>query len=70
MTKQEILDLRQKLSSHIVKETKPDYTYYQIKTDSMTITAYTSGKVVFQGQDLSWMEETESENNTYPRRRY
>lgn len=66
MTKQEILDLRQKLSSHIVKETKPDYTYYQIKTDSMTITAYTSGKVVFQGQDLSWMEETESENNMYP----
>ena len=66
MTKQEILDLRQKLSSHILKETKPDYTYYQIKTDSMTITAYTSGKVVFQGQDLSWMEETESENNTYP----
>lgn len=66
MTKQEILDLRQKLSSHIVKETKPDYTYYQIKTDSMTITAYTSGKVVFQGQDLSWMEETESEKNTYP----
>ena len=49
MTKQEILDLRQKLSSHIVKEKKPDYTYYQIKTDSMTITAYTSGKVVFQG---------------------
>lgn len=66
MTEPEILELKQKLSSHIRKETKPNYTYYQIQTDSMTITAYTSGKVVFQGKDLSWLAETTTDKNIYP----
>lgn len=66
MTVQEINDLKIKLASQIRQETKPNYTYYQIKTASMTITAYTSGKVVFQGQDLSGLEETKVQTSSYP----
>lgn len=56
MTKEEILNLKNRLSPFILKESQPNYTYYQIKTKECTITAYTSGKVVFQGADLSWLE--------------
>lgn len=56
MTKEEIFQLKNRLSSFILKESTPPYTYYQIKTKECTITAYTSGKVVFQGADLSWLE--------------
>lgn len=56
MTKQEIENLKLKLKDYILKETQPNYTYYQIKTHECTITAYTSGKVVFQGQNLDWMK--------------
>ena len=58
MSKDEILHLKERLSKFILKESTPQYTYYQIKTKECTITAYTSGKVVFQGADLSWLEPT------------
>ena len=45
MTKEEIFQLKNRLSSFILKESTPSYTYYQIKTKECTITAYTSGKV-------------------------
>ncbi len=56
MTKEEIFQLKNRLAPFILKESTPPYTYYQIKTKECTITAYTSGKVVFQGADLSWLE--------------
>ena len=52
MTAQEIQDLKESLSADIIKETQPQYTYYQIRTKDQLITAYTSGKVVFQGKDI------------------
>ena len=63
MTKEEIFQLKNRLSPFILKESTPQYTYYQIKTKECSITAYTSGKVVFQGADLSWLEpkQTHSE---------
>ena len=52
MSAQEIQELKESLASEIIKETQPQYTYYQIKTKDQTVTAYTSGKVVFQGKDI------------------
>ncbi len=56
MSKQEIENLKKRLAPHILKESQPNYTYYQIKTNECTITAYTSGKVVFQGANLDWLK--------------
>lgn len=60
------MDLKKRLAHSIRKESQPAYTYYQIKTEECTITAYTSGKVVFQGKDLSWMEPEQETSNRYP----
>lgn len=59
MSKNEIDSLKEKMQPYILKESQPPYTYYQIKCQECTITAYTSGKVVFQGQDLSWLKKEE-----------
>ena len=61
MNQKEIFELKEKIKPFIQKESQPNYTYYQVKLDSCSITAYTSGKVVFQGKDLSWMEEETKE---------
>ena len=61
MTKEEIIQLKNRLTPFILNESTPQYTYYQIKTKECTITAYTSGKVVFQGADLSWLEPEKKE---------
>lgn len=72
MNKNEMLDLYTKVSPYILKETKPAYTLYQVKLESCSITAYESGKVVFQGKDLSWLEtetsktEVASTKETFP----
>ena len=68
MTKTEIFQLKERVQPYIQKESQPNYTYYQLKLDSCSITAYTSGKVVFQGKDLSWMEEEKQETtkSAYP----
>lgn len=63
-SKQEIYDLKKRLANITLKESRPNYSYYQIKTNECTITAYTSGKVVFQGKDLSWLESTPSQSNS------
>lgn len=65
MTPQEIIDLKKRCQPFILKESQPSYTYYQIKTQDCTITAYTSGKVVFQGKDVSWLEE-EKTHQVFP----
>ncbi len=57
MTKDEIFKLNESLNGMILESSQPEYTYYRLKLEDCTITAYTSGKVLFQGKDLSWMEE-------------
>ncbi len=61
-SEKEIYDLKKRLADITLKESRPNYTYFQIKTNECTITAYTSGKVVFQGKDLSWLEPTPSQS--------
>lgn len=51
--------LYKRLKPIAISEKQPNYTYWQIKTQEMTVTAYTSGKVVYQGADLSWLEDDE-----------
>ena len=63
MTKEEIIQLKNRLTPFILNESTPQYTYYQIKTKECTIIAYTSGKVVFQGADLSWLEPEKKEES-------
>ncbi|WP_296241458.1 ribonuclease HIII [uncultured Faecalicoccus sp.] len=65
MTKQEIEQLKEKLKPFTLKLTQPEYTFYQIKTENCTITAYTSLKVVFQGKDLDWLESNDAKDD-YP----
>lgn len=59
MTKQEIFELKERIQAQIINESQPSYTYYQVKTNECTITAYTSGKVVFQGKDIDWLAPQE-----------
>lgn len=66
MTEKEIWDLRSSVHSRILKETKPQYTFYQLTLTECSITAYQSGKVVFQGKDLSWLEPEAKEEDQYP----
>ncbi len=57
MSPAEISRLYQRIKPFAVRETKPQYTYWQIRTESgLTVTPYTSGKVVFQGNDLDFLE--------------
>lgn len=62
MTRSQIDALYQRLQPVARKETKPEWTYWSIKTSDCSITAYTSGKVVYQGADLSWLEPDESKD--------
>ncbi len=66
MSKQEIFDLKERIKPQILQESQPNYTYYQVKLSECTITAYTSGKVVFQGKDVSWLEEDSSKKESQP----
>ena len=63
MTKDEIFKLKESLNGMILESSRPEYTYYRLKLEDCTITAYTSGKVVFQGKDLSWLEEEKPSQN-------
>lgn len=49
MTAQQIKELEKKLVRFEKRKTPP-YAYYQYKSSECVITAYTSGKVVFQGE--------------------
>ena len=67
MSKQEIFALKERVANQIQKESRPQYTFYQIKLRECTITAYTSGKVVFQGKDLDWLApDTPQQADVYP----
>ena len=69
MNEQGIMALKERMKPFTLSESKPNYTYYQLKCEECTITAYTSGKVVFQGKDLSWMEDEKKEDtksSTFP----
>jgi ribonuclease HIII len=46
------------------KEAQPQYTCWQLHLESCVISAYTSGKVVYQGADLSWLEDEPKEPKT------
>lgn len=59
MTKQQIDDLRRRIEPLAKSVKQPAYTYFQIKLTDVTITAYQSGKVIYQGKDLSFMENDE-----------
>ena len=55
-TIEEIKNLEHKLQeSQCEKRKTPPYAHYQYKTSDCTITAYESGKVVFQGEGASFL---------------
>lgn len=58
MSAKEIQDLYERLRPLSIRETKPPYSHWSLKTPSMSVTAYQSGKVLFQGDDLSWLEDS------------
>ncbi len=68
MTKAQIEALRERIEPQALSVTRPPYTYFQMKLPSLTITAYQSGKVVYQGQDVSFLEPSESsrDEETFP----
>lgn len=66
MTPAEIQALYRRLQPLALKETKPQYTRWCLKTSDCTITAYESGKVMFQGKDLSWLEDEPSKPSVKP----
>ena len=49
--------LYKRLQPHAKKESQPQYTLWQIRTDSINVCAYQSGKVVISGQDIDWLVE-------------
>lgn len=59
MSPEAIQTLYAKVKPLALRETKPQYTLWQLKTAEVTITAYQSGKVVFQGKDVSWLVDEE-----------
>lgn len=64
MTLDEINTLKTKISPYVLTWKNPPYTLFQAKLSSYTITAYQSGKVVYQGSDLSFLESDASKNET------
>ncbi len=56
LTSEQIEDLHDRLKDAIQCKTPP-YAHYQIKLSDCTITAYTSGKVVFQGEQADFYVE-------------
>lgn len=63
MEPSEITALYKRLKPFATKEAKPQYTLWQLKTSEMVVTAYQSGKVVFQGADLSWLEDEKPQSS-------
>ncbi|MGL5541645.1 MAG: ribonuclease HIII [Erysipelotrichaceae bacterium] len=57
MNPQEIQALYTKLAPTATKKKTPPYALYQIALVGCTITAYQSGKVVFQGEDAAFYAE-------------
>lgn len=73
LTKEAIEKAYSKLLPASSAESKPQYTYWQLKVNGITYTAYTSGKLVVQGKDISEAEQFIRDKsiemavcNTYP----
>lgn len=49
--------LYKRLQPYAKKESQPQYTLWQIRTDSINVCAYQSGKVVISGQDIDWLAD-------------
>lgn len=67
MSKKEMLELKDKLNAKVCKT--PPYAIYQIKTSDCTITAYESGKIVFQGEGADFYADnkpTKTSKKKYP----
>jgi ribonuclease HIII len=64
MSPEKIEALYKKCKPLAKKEAQPQYTYWQLHLESCVISAYTSGKVVFQGADLSWLEDDDKETQS------
>lgn len=47
--------LYSKLKPFAKKESKPQYTLWQIRTDELNVAAYQSGKVVISGKEIDWL---------------
>lgn len=47
--------LYKRLKPHAKKESQPQYTLWQIRTDNVNVCAYQSGKVVISGEDIDWL---------------
>lgn len=56
LTKEAIEKAYGRLLPNSSSESKPQYTYWQLKVSGITYTAYTSGKLVVQGKDISEAE--------------
>ncbi|WP_348665109.1 ribonuclease HIII [Dubosiella newyorkensis] len=56
MSLEDIDSLKQRIAPYVVAWKQSNYTIFQAKLESMSITAYASGKVVYQGKDLSFLE--------------
>lgn len=59
MNTQKMIKLKQSLTNAQVRKTPP-YALYQIKTQDCVITAYESGKVVFQGEGADFYAQSSS----------
>lgn len=57
MSPSEIEALYQRISPQARRISQPQYTHWQIRLSDMSVTAYQSGKVVFQGADVSWLAD-------------
>lgn len=66
MSPEAIQNLYAKVKPISIRETQPQYTLWQLKTSEVTITAYQSGKVVFQGKDVSWLVDDEPTRENTP----
>ena len=62
MSKEEALALKDKLKNARICKTPP-HALYQIKTSDTTITAYNSGKVVFQGNGADFYDDINPKQN-------
>lgn len=57
MSAAQIEELKKRLLPAAIKTSQPQNALWSIKTSECTITAYRSGKVLYQGADLSWLDD-------------
>lgn len=55
--------LYERLSAHAQKRKAPQYAKWMVSIQGITVTAWNSGKVVFQGDDIDWLADSVGESN-------